>query len=89
MVYRYVVRALWSPGECHSQRADLVLIKSIHCSSVESQTRPQHGHGATQPPNIKQGRPEPGTRHDKNEYKQKQRLNRLSSTQHRSSNQIK
>lgn len=72
----YLVRALWSRGggECHSQRADLVLIKSIHCSSEE--TRPAvWGYGATQPPDIKQNRTAQGD---------KERLDRLrlSSTQH-------
>lgn len=51
----YVVRALWSRGECHSQRADLVQIKSIHCPSVKA--RPAvWDMGPPQPPNIKQDR---------------------------------
>lgn len=53
-----VVRALCSSQvEWHSQPADLVLINSIHCSSVNA--RPAIlDMGPPQPPDIKQGRTE-------------------------------
>lgn len=76
-----VVRALCSSQvEWHSQPADLVLINSIHCSSVNA--RPAIlDMGPPQPPDIKQGRTD-RTRQNRTEQNDKERLDRLSSTQH-------
>lgn len=76
-----VVRALCSSQvEWHSQPADLVLINSIHCSSVNA--RPAIlDMGPPQPPDIKQGRTD-RTGQNRTEQNDKERLDRLNSTQH-------